>query len=236
MLLLWEQGQDEEIAKRAPPGIRCLPIFYSEDERHKLGRSLWTPHYDIGVLPPIDSPDVVGYPKRQQVIDPRDNLKKWSISYPVHMGNCLIAKKPLIDKLGQQKANEVCVSDMADEIQAALKFMVAINCANVVTTKHEAPVKLNAKRIKSGQSLLKDVHTIDLGYDYDTGARYRNSSVDQGGSHSSPIPHLRRGHIRRINSEEGVKSVWVRPAFVGANKAQTKEPAKAVYTLNPKML
>jgi hypothetical protein len=41
-------------------------------------------------------------------------------------------------------------------------------------------------------------------------------SASNGGFHSSPHPHPRRGHWRKVEKNEGIKLTWVRPTFVGA--------------------
>jgi len=73
-----------------------------------------------------------------------------------------------------------------------------------------APEKLNRRRMKKGKTPIPEYREIIIG------GTKSQSGEHQGGTHRSPIPHMRRGHIREL--ESGTKT-WVRPSFVnsGAN-------------------
>ena len=51
------------------------------------------------------------------------------------------------------------------------------------------------------------------------GERYVSASIPGHGSHASPLMHLRRGHIRRLSE----RTTWVRPCWVNAPEATTRE-------------
>lgn len=71
----------------------------------------------------------------------------------------------------------------------------------------EAPNALNKKRQANGKQPFFSYKVLQL-------AEEQRASVKggSGGQHSSPRMHLRRGHLRRLES----KVVWVRPSMVNA--------------------
>lgn len=88
-----------------------------------------------------------------------------------------------------------------------LFFCVAISCTNTRLVESHPSEKLNKKKIKSGKCPVFSYKTLVLSM----------SSVDKnsngnGSSHQSPRVHLRRGHIRRLNSG---KMTWVQACVVG---------------------
>lgn len=88
-----------------------------------------------------------------------------------------------------------------------LFFCVAISCTNTKLIETNPSEKLNKKKIKSGKCPIFSYKTLVLSM----------NSVDKelhgnGSSHQSPRVHLRRGHIRRLNSG---KMTWVQACVVG---------------------
>lgn len=72
--------------------------------------------------------------------------------------------------------------------------------------REEAPHKLNAKRAKSNKPPLPAITYVHT-------ARYFEAArnVRLGGTHASPVPHLRRGHIRHYGDG---RQVWIRDQLV----------------------
>lgn len=100
--------------------------------------------------------------------------------------------------------------DISDETQAAVEFMMTVNCENVKRERIEAPAKLNKKRAASGKAPFSSYWVLDVFKEsYESGPA-------SGGSHASPRRHFRRGHIRRLASG---KSTFVRHTMVGAGDA-----------------
>ena len=90
---------------------------------------------------------------------------------------------------------------------AVLYFCVVISCTNTKLIETNPSEKLNKKKIKSGKCPIFSYKTLVLSM----------NSVDKelhgnGSSHQSPRVHLRRGHIRRLNSG---KMTWVQACVVG---------------------
>lgn len=73
-----------------------------------------------------------------------------------------------------------------------VKFMSCIGLMSLktaVVTTEPAPAKLNAARIKKGKPPISDVVTIRI---------KKQEHHAFGGTHASPRPHWRRGHVRRL--------------------------------------
>lgn len=66
---------------------------------------------------------------------------------------------------------------------------------------------LNKKRIKKGKRPFFDWTTIEV--------KPKAASVDLGGTHASPKPHMRRGHVRRLKSG---KIVVVKSMIINKHK------------------
>jgi hypothetical protein len=98
------------------------------------------------------------------------------------------------------------VYDIADEVTAAVEFMMTINCENVKRDRVEAPAKLNKKRAASGKVPMFSYWILDVFKEQFA------AQPAQGGAHASPRFHFRRGHIRRLASG---KTTYVRHTTVG---------------------
>lgn len=91
-------------------------------------------------------------------------------------------------------------------LAAIMQTLILLSCNNVKTVRTEEPVKLNAKRAKSGKPPFVSYHILDV-------PGHETSDAELGGTHASPRFHLRRGHVRRLPT--GV-STWVRHCAVGS--------------------
>lgn len=112
----------------------------------------------------------------------------------------------------REEMDRILLVDTVDEISVAYNFLAALNCSNVGHQKIPASPKLNAKRVRSGKPPLFDYHVLDI----EVAQLARSGSASQGGSHSSPRTHLRRGHIRRLES----KSIWINATVVNPGQSQ----------------
>lgn len=129
---------------------------------------------------------------------------------------CAIAKHDMFDnglEYGDSFPFEVVGNHLFDkyilEIIFGIKcFLTAMNCKNVSTVKNNPPVNLNKKREKKGKLPLFSYYTLELN------GRNEKGKL-QGGTHSSPRVHLRRGHPREYRPG---KWTWVQPCVVGNKK------------------
>ena len=94
--------------------------------------------------------------------------------------------------------------DSRDETGMMVQACSVLNCANVTTGIIDPPIALNKKRAAKGKKPLFSYHVLQLV------VGKGDKSESAGGNHASPRMHLRRGHLRRLET----KTVWVRPAMI----------------------
>lgn len=99
------------------------------------------------------------------------------------------------------------ILDSKDEVQTVVQACSVINCANVMTAEIAASAGLNKKRHMKGKQPFFTYKVLQL-----SDERREGGKGGVGGSHASPRMHLRRGHLRRLES----KVIWVRPSMVNA--------------------
>ena len=97
---------------------------------------------------------------------------------------------------------------------SVLELCEALTCSNVeIGTLQEASPK-NNKRIMQGKLPILETKTLVINTHRQAGA-----GRGGGGSHTSPRQHLRRGHIRflqsdRYKNKQGQK-IWINSTVVG---------------------
>ena len=104
------------------------------------------------------------------------------------------------------------MKDIASEVSALLELCEALSCSNVHHQVMESinPV-INQRRIRDGKVPMYETRTLWI----DVPGGSKDSGDWQGGTHRSPRQHLRRGHIRNLQSG---KKVWVNAAVVGSKE------------------
>ncbi len=109
------------------------------------------------------------------------------------------------------KANEKYIESMEADLSYSVKVLMevleALSCSNVSTeiiNEHEC--KKNAKRVLQGKLPIYETRILSV----NTSKKKGVSSGFMTGR-TSPREHLRRGHIRRLES----KNVWVQSCVVG---------------------
>ena len=100
-------------------------------------------------------------------------------------------------------------SDYVDELSVLLGFLNALQCTNVHISRSPA----NKAKAKSALQ-FDDYHVLEIDVP-STSLR----AAASGGTHRSPREHLRRGHIRRL---ETGRKIWVNAAVIGAGKGAGK--------------
>lgn len=124
-------------------------------------------------------------------------------------------------EVGKDRADYQILMDCGDEAQMLLQACAILNCANVKTDSLPASKDLNRKRVARGKQPFFEYKVLQLKDEAGPSGGGSN-----GGSHSSPRMHLRRGHIRNLASGN---SVWVRPAVV--NKGSSRGVIEKDYSL-----
>lgn len=95
-------------------------------------------------------------------------------------------------------------TDMFDEVSAVLSLIEALSCKNVGIEKIPTR-KMNKSALKRGAMLFDEYHILTV-------ASSTASGIGGEGTHRSPREHLRRGHIRRLESG----NIWVNSTVVNA--------------------
>lgn len=90
----------------------------------------------------------------------------------------------------------------------AMNLFYILGCSNVETADNPAPAALNKKRARAGKFPVLEYKTLVLKIDAP-----RTSGQAGGGTHASPRVHLRRGHVRRLESG---RRAWVQACVVGS--------------------
>lgn len=110
---------------------------------------------------------------------------------------------------------------MSYAITSVMEFCEATSCSNVlIDTVHQVDSKTANSRAKKGKLPLYEYKTLYLDLPNES-----TKSTPQGGTHSSPRQHLRRGHVRRLASG---KKIWVQPCVVGAASNGVIDKAYAI--------
>jgi hypothetical protein len=100
------------------------------------------------------------------------------------------------------------IHDIAQEAEVLLNFINALQCSNVEIAKTEGRKK-TVKHVKDALP-FDDYHFLAI--------KQQDSapeSAGHGGTHRSPREHLRRGHIRRLQTG---KKIWVSATVVCAGR------------------
>jgi hypothetical protein len=101
--------------------------------------------------------------------------------------------------------------DANDEVQMTIQACAVLNCANVQTIDVRPKPAMNARRSALGRAPFYSYKVLQL-----NPGKATANAADIGSTHASPRTHLRRGHIRRLES----KVTWVRPSVVNLGSEQ----------------
>lgn len=154
-----------------------------------------------------------------------DRQKKWMPSphvfwfhrdhLDIHLGGI---RAGIHNALAYGDMHQEMISAMSDERQqreldgnlkvcmdAILEFLVTVNCENVIQNSLAPSNVLNQKRKSKQKEPFYSYRILSI-------PGGSNPGSPQGGNHASPRIHLRRGHLRRLNTG---KVTWVRHTIVG---------------------
>ena len=113
----------------------------------------------------------------------------------------------LSSKIDYKDYLDTFMQDISDDSAMLLEFLEALSCKNVEATTYCQASEKNAKRIAQGKLPIFETKVLTI----KPGNVSTNSGKNSGGHHASPRQHLRRGHIRRL--ETG--NIWVNSCVVG---------------------
>jgi hypothetical protein len=110
---------------------------------------------------------------------------------------------PMDDEFFEKNGKAPALGSLADGV---MSMSMILQTKGIGLRREEPSEKLNKKRAASGKPLMPAVTYVNAKAYFEAARNTR-----RGGSHASPVPHLRRGHIRTY--EDGRK-VWIRDALV----------------------
>ena len=117
---------------------------------------------------------------------------------------------PVLCNIGiSQGEKENLVRDLKCAMAVFLEFIEALSCTNVEATIHQAASPKNAQRIKSHKLPIYETKVLTI-----KAGSHTKTEGTRTGTHASPRQHLRRGHIRRLDSG----NIWVNSCVVGAKE------------------
>lgn len=99
------------------------------------------------------------------------------------------------------------LGDMGNAVIAVMELVEALSCKNVEQTVYQEVSKTNAQRIKSGKLPIYETKILTIKASEPKLSKQGIST----GTHASPRQHLRRGHIRRLETS----NIWVNACVVG---------------------
>ena len=104
-----------------------------------------------------------------------------------------------IQQIGKDAVIRSMNLDIGPELRAALEFIEAMSCSNIVEKTHEpaASPTVNAKRVKRGKLPISETKTLTI--DPTWLERYKHRASNSGGGRASPRFHFRRAHTRILN-------------------------------------
>lgn len=204
-----------------PPenGVWLVPVAYSDQ------RKAWTPPSTMFFL----SYDGM---VRQQTTTFPEQAAKLGISMDaersgMRMSMAALAIEIFDGSTGHLTTHEAyehmigcCAADAQAELFAYQQLCIVLGCSNVSTEMAKQDEKLNKARRKSGKRSFFDYHILTIPGSGDGGAAASDRTVRS---------HLRRGHIRRLQSG---KIIWINATLVkgGASgfvsKSYSVEPPK----------
>lgn len=103
--------------------------------------------------------------------------------------------------------DETIIGDAQAEVNAYMDMVQALSCINVGVEVIRQPKSLNRARASSRKLKLVEYKVLKI-----SATKPNGGCV--GGAGRSPRAHLRRGHIRRLQSG---KRTWVNATFVRGN-------------------
>ncbi len=170
-----------------------------------MNRGFWTPCYSQWIIP-CDWDSLHGTTQLESLIKKDDD----AVAFAGHLGFLLPSILDMrLNSVTPAYAMKEAAHDIGGEVRIVLELLEALSCRNVEQTIIQKCDKaLNARRINKGKLPLYEerILTIKVNAKQGTGTRT--------GTHESPRQHLRRGHIRRLESG----NIWVNACVVGSSE------------------
>lgn len=168
-----------------------------------MDNGFWTPCHSQWIIP-CKWDSIHGTTK----IDSLTDKSERAVAFAGHLGFLLPSVADMrLDSITPEQAMREAAHDIGGEVRIVLELLEALSCKNVVID--------NAKIPKIGE---RGAANKNLPF-YETKCLTIKATQKQGtgtrtGTHESPRQHLRRGHIRRLESG----NIWVNACVVGSSE------------------
>jgi hypothetical protein len=100
------------------------------------------------------------------------------------------------------------INDIYEDVRIFMELIEALSCKNVEQSVIQQASPKNAQRIKSHKLPIYETKFLTIKA---TRSKTEKNKIGIAGSHATPRQHLRRGHIRRLESG----NIWVNSCVVG---------------------
>ena len=180
-----------------------------------MNNGFWTPCHSQWIIP-CKWDSFYGTTK----IDSLTDKSERAVAFAGHLGFLLPSIADMrLDNLTPEQAMIEAAHDIGGEVRIVLELLEALSCKNVEQTIiQKCDAALNTRRINKGKLPLYEERMLTIKVNAKQGTGTRT------GTHESPRQHLRRGHIRRL--ETG--NIWVNACVVGSSE---KGVIKKIYNV-----
>lgn len=131
-----------------------------------------------------------------------------AVAFAGHLGFLLPSITDMrLDSLSPQEAMREAAHDIGGEVRILLELLEALSCKNVVIDNAKIP-KIGERGAANKNLPFYETKCLTIK------ATQKQSTGTRTGTHESPRQHLRRGHIRRLESG----NIWVNACVVGSSE------------------
>jgi hypothetical protein len=111
-----------------------------------------------------------------------------------------------------QRSDKDVICNLFDPVTASLLLLAT---HGVTVDRIEPPAKLNKARLAARKPAIPAHWRVNTApYITALSLRGQHRGPPGAGHHASPVPHLRRGHLRHLHERHGGGTTWVRDALV----------------------
>lgn len=215
--LCWELSEDREVIpgtnsvlnQYPTGGIFVVPIYWTSESSRwtvALGGAFYPYENTLRELNTVDALPASKIAAEAAIEAGIDRNKEYSVE-PFVLSSELRERTKIEYGGDIEKVYAQILLDSRDEVSMLVQACSVLNCSNVDTSEIPAPKALNKKRRAKGKLPFFSYKVLDVKSD-----RIGSSGEGRGSDRSGPRMHLRRGHLRQLESH----SVWVRASMVNA--------------------
>ena len=176
--------------------IITISAFFMND-------GFWTPCHSQWIIP-CKWDALHGTTKIDNLTDKSDR----AVAFAGHLGFLLPSIRDMrLDSVSPEQAIREAAHDIGGEVRIVLELLEALSCKNVIIDNAKIP-KIGERGAANKNLPFYETKCLTIK------ATQKQSTGTRTGTHQSPRQHLRRGHIRRL--ETG--NIWVNACVVGSSE------------------